>query len=81
MAEKKDRRSKRFKNTQKKRDVSAAKIEHVYLQASYTMNDQTNPNINIQFDRTLCVLPVTTNFIKLTQMTQRHFIQPFIFSD
>ena len=31
-----------------------------------------NPNIEIQFDRTLCVLWITLNFIKLTKMTQRH---------
>ena len=38
-----------------------------------------NPNINIQFDRTICVLRITMNFIKLTQMTQRHLIQSCCF--
>jgi len=38
-----------------------------------------SPNINVQFDTTLCVLWITINFIKLTHMTQRDLIQSCCF--
>ena len=57
MAEKENRKSKRFQNTQntpETRNIWNSKIEHVYLKVSSTMNNKKNPNI--QFNTTLCVL-------------------------
>jgi len=56
MAEKEDRKSKRFQNTPETRNMSRSRIEHVNLKAPYSMNDKKNPNIDILFDRTLCAL-------------------------
>jgi hypothetical protein len=59
MAEQADRKSKRFQNTQntpQTRNISRCRIEHEYLKAPYTRTTTINPNIDIQFDRTLSVL-------------------------
>jgi len=49
MAEKEDRKGKRFQNTENTPEtgsISKSRIEHVYFIAQYTMNDQKNPNID-----------------------------------
>jgi len=60
MAEKEDRKGKRFQNTQntpETRNMSRGRIKHVNLEAQYTVKDKKkNFNINIQFDIILCVL-------------------------
>ena len=60
MAEKEDRKSKRFQNTQSTPEtkiISRNRIKHVNLEAQYTVKDKKkNFNINIQFDIILCVL-------------------------
>jgi len=50
MAEKEDRKSKRFQNTQntpETRNMSRCRIKHVNLEAPYTVKDQKKFNINI----------------------------------
>jgi len=50
MAEKEDRKSKRFQNTQntpETRNMSRCRIKHVNLEAPYTVKDKKKFNINI----------------------------------
>jgi len=49
MAEKEDRKGKRFQNTENipgMRNISKSRIEHVYFKAPYAMNDTKNPHID-----------------------------------
>ena len=69
IAAKEDRKRERFQitqNTPETRNISRSRIEHVYLKASYTMNDRKNPDINTLTE--LHVFLNQVNFIKLIHL-------------